>query len=65
MPKRKPKDILVFALRNLVIGDGGIFCTTRTYEAIKDRLDTYFDFNHDRRIITNKFEGINHIRRVA
>lgn len=65
MPPRKRKDILASALRNLVIGDGGIYCTTRTYESIKERLDVYCDFNHDRRIVTNKFKGINHIRRVA
>jgi hypothetical protein len=65
MSPRKPKDILVMALRNLVIGDGGIYCTPKTYDAIKERVVAYSNSNRDRTIVINKFRDINHIRRIA
>ena len=37
---RKPKDILALTLKNLLV-DEGFFCSKRTYDNIRDRVETF------------------------
>jgi hypothetical protein len=62
---RKPKGMVEVALRNLVIGDGGLFCTSRTYANIRSRIDDFSRSHQDRRITITPFRGVKMIRRVA
>lgn len=61
---RRPKDILLITLRNLFQGDE-IFCTNRTYDAIKSRVRDFSESQQDRRMATIPCEGITKIRRVV
>jgi hypothetical protein len=62
---RKPKDILEIALRNLVIGDGGLFCTAQTFANIRSRIDEFSSSHQDRKINTFSLRGLKQIRRIA
>lgn len=62
--QRKPKDILVIALRNLLQKEE-LICTARTYANIQDRVDAFSSANQDRRFQTFSWGGIRKIRRVA
>jgi hypothetical protein len=63
--KRRPKNILVMALRNLVIGDGGISCTKRTYSNIMDRVEDFKRSRKDLRIESRPWGAMVNTRRVA
>jgi hypothetical protein len=60
----KPKDIVEIALKNLVIGDGGIFCTSRTYANVKERIREFSNSHRDRTIKIISYGGIRKIKRV-
>jgi hypothetical protein len=62
---RKPKDVLEIALRNLVIGDGGLFCTAQTYANVRSRIEDFTPAHQDRKITTFPLRGLKHIRRIA
>jgi hypothetical protein len=61
---RRPKDILVLALRNLWAGDE-LICTPRTHRNIKDRIDVWSKSQPERRIAIIHAAPITKIRRVA
>ena len=62
---RKTKDIVEIALKNLVIGDGGIFCTSRTYANIREKIQEFSRSHQDRTINTVPYGAIRKIMRVA
>ena len=61
---RKPKDTLAQAIKHLWPGEE-LICTVRTYEAIKDRVDTLAIAQHGRKLETIPYGAIKKIRRVA
>ena len=61
--RRKPKDILALALKNLWAGEE-LICTKTTYNAIADRVDKFSAIQTDRRLATISLGEIRKIRRV-
>jgi hypothetical protein len=62
--KRKPKDILDIALRNLFQGEE-LLCTARTFGNIKGRVESFNCSHQDKRMGVIPSMGIRIIRRVA
>jgi len=62
--RRKPKDILDIALRNLFQGEE-LLCTPRTLENIKGRVESFNLLRQDRRMSVISSVGIRKIRRVV
>ena len=62
--KRRPKDILDIALRNLFQGDE-LICTPRTLENIRERVEQFNQLRQDRRVSVISSVGIRKIRRVV
>ena len=60
----KPKDILGLSLRNLWLGDE-LICTSRTYDAIRGRVNEFSRSHQDKRLATITCGSIMKIRRVA
>ena len=60
---RKPKDILVIALRNLWPGEE-ILCTSRTGENVRSRVDVFCQSRRDLRIEMISYGPVKKIRRV-
>lgn len=61
---RKPKDLLVLALRDLLVGED-VICTSQTHEAIKDRVDAFYQSRKDLRFAQIKEGPTMKIKRVA
>jgi hypothetical protein len=64
--KRRPKDVLVIALRNLLQGEY-LLCTQRTYTNIKDKVEAFRESRKDViRIETTPYGPVmRKIRRVV
>ena len=61
---RKPKDVLGITLRNLSVGEE-VFCTSKTYDAIKDRVHEFTQARQDRRWSILQWGSIKKIKRTA
>jgi hypothetical protein len=64
MIPRKPKDILGLALKNLSVGEE-VFCTSKTYDAIKDRVHEFTQARQDRSWSILQWGSIKKIKRTA
>ena len=62
--RRKPKDVLDITLRSLFQGEE-LICTPRTFENIKDRVESFNCSHQDRRMGVIPSVGIRKIRRVV
>ena len=60
----KPKDILILALRNLLVSQE-ITCTPQTYDKIKDRVDAFCQSRKDLRFAQITWGNIRKIKRIA
>jgi hypothetical protein len=62
--KHKPKDILALTLKNLLV-DEGFFCTNRTYDKIRDRIDAFKRSCLKGKYVTRPWGAVVNIKRVA
>ncbi len=60
----KPKGILVLTLKNLLVGDG-FFCTKRTYDNIRGRIETFKRSCAKDRFVTRPWGAVVNIKKAA
>ena len=62
--QRKPKDILVLALKNLWVGEE-LICTASGYSRMKERVDAFSRSRQDLRLAVIPWGAIRKIRRTV
>jgi len=62
--EHKAKDVLVLALKNLLIGEG-FFCSKRTYDKIKDRVEDFKRSSVKAKYGTRPWGAVVNIKRVV
>ncbi len=62
--QHKTKDILALTLKNLLV-DEGFFCSKRTYDNIRDRIEAFKCSSLKFKLITRPWGAVVNIKRVA
>jgi hypothetical protein len=60
---KRPRDILVLALRNLHVGEE-LLCTSRTYTQIAPRIEAFKQTYPTCRFNVLQRDGVKHIKRI-